>query len=59
MLFRHIQKEKGNGCQVSLVFLWLDTVELATKRVQTRVLEGGHNIPEEVIKRRYFFGISR
>jgi predicted ABC-type ATPase len=55
---RTIQKAKGTGYQVSLVFFWLDSVELATRRVQTRVLEGGHNIPEDVIKRRYFSGIK-
>jgi predicted ABC-type ATPase len=33
-------------------------VELATSRVETRVLEGGHNIPGDVIKRRYFSGIK-
>jgi len=53
-----IHKAKGNGYQVSLVYFWLDSVELATRRVQTRVLEGGHNIPEDVIKRRYFSGIK-
>ncbi len=36
---------------------------MAVKRVETRVKEGGHNIPEDVIRRRYknglknFFGI--
>jgi len=53
-----IQKAKFNGYQVSLVYFWLDSVELATSRVQTRVLEGGHNIPVDVIKRRYFSGIK-
>ena len=40
------------------MFFWLDSVELAIKRVHTRVLEGGHNIPESVINRRYFSGIK-
>jgi predicted ABC-type ATPase len=53
-----IQKAKENGYQVSLVYFWLDSVELATSRVQTRVLEGGHNIPEDVIKRRYYSGLQ-
>ena len=30
---------------------------MAIERVKIRVIEGGHNIPEEVIKRRYFRGI--
>jgi predicted ABC-type ATPase len=53
-----IQKAKPNGYEVTLVYFWLDSVELATSRVKTRVLEGGHNIPEDVIKRRYFSGIK-
>ncbi|MGM0529693.1 MAG: zeta toxin, partial [Bacteroidota bacterium] len=53
-----IQKAKENGYQITLVFFWLDSVELAIERVHTRVLEGGHNIPEAVIIRRYFSGIT-
>jgi len=40
------------------LFFWLRTPELAVKRVQTRVLEGGHNIPEDVIRRRYDNGLK-
>ncbi|MBC7423896.1 MAG: hypothetical protein H7334_10640 [Ferruginibacter sp.] len=38
---------------IVLLFFWLDDVALAIERVRLRVLEGGHNIPEEVIRRRY------
>jgi len=31
---------------------------LAIERVKTRVTEGGHDIPEEVIRRRYIKGIQ-
>lgn len=31
---------------------------MAIKRVEQRVLEGGHNIAKEVIRRRYLTGIS-
>jgi len=43
---------------VTLIFFWLDSKELAIKRVQNRVIEGGHNIPEDIIKRRYDTGIN-
>jgi predicted ABC-type ATPase len=46
------------GYKVTLLFFWLQTVELAKERVKTRVLEGGHNIPEDVIERRYLRGIQ-
>lgn len=53
-----ILRAKRNGYTVTLVFFWLDSVELAIERVKTRVIEGGHNIPEPVIIRRYFAGLS-
>lgn len=40
------------------MFFWLQNVTLACERVKTRVLEGGHNIPIETIKRRYTRGIK-
>jgi predicted ABC-type ATPase len=39
-------------------FFWLNSPELAIERVKRRVMEGGHNIKTEVIKRRYFAGIK-
>lgn len=46
------------GYYVTLIFFWLDSVKLAKDRVRTRVREGGHNIPNEVIERRYTAGIK-
>ena len=53
-----IEKAKEMGYYVTLIFFWLDSVELAKDRVRTRVREGGHNIPKEVIERRYTAGIK-
>jgi len=52
-----ILKAQATGYNVTLLFFWLQTVELAKKRVQKRVSEGGHNIEPEVIERRYLGGI--
>jgi len=41
------------GYRVSVVFLWLRTVDLAIARVKARVNLGGHSIPEDIIRRRY------
>ncbi|QDS90076.1 Zeta toxin [Rosistilla ulvae] len=49
---------KKLGYRVSLFFIWLPSVELAVARVATRVREGGHNIPEPHIRRRYQLGIN-
>ena len=43
--------------EINLIFLWLNSVELAVERVRTRVAKGGHNIPEDVIIRRYSKGL--
>ncbi len=50
------QKQKGYHCQ--LVFLWLNSPNLAVQRVKERVASGGHNIPETTIHRRYKKGIQ-
>ena len=52
----NIAKEKGY--KVTLIFFWLNDVNLAIKRVESRVLDGGHNIPEETIRRRYKKGLK-
>jgi predicted ABC-type ATPase len=51
-----LAKEKGYN--VTLLFFWLQNVNLAVERVRTRVLEGGHHIEAVVIKRRYMRGIK-
>lgn len=53
-----IQKAQAKNYHVTLLFFWLNSQELALKRVQTRVKEGGHNIPEKIIFRRYFRGLN-
>lgn len=53
-----IAEAKIKNYNVTLLFFWLQNVELAIERVKTRVIEGGHNIETEVIKRRYLNGIK-
>ena len=53
-----IIEAQEKGYTVTLLFFWLQTVELAKERVKTRVTEGGHNIKEDVIERRYIGGIK-
>jgi predicted ABC-type ATPase len=54
---RKILKAKKKGYHVTLLFFWLNTIELAQERVKIRVSEGGHNIEPDVIERRYKNGI--
>jgi predicted ABC-type ATPase len=53
-----IKQAQSLGYTVTLVFFSLDSIELAIDRVKTRVLEGGHNIPADVIARRYQNGLK-
>ncbi|WP_142683169.1 zeta toxin family protein [Chitinophaga polysaccharea] len=46
------------GYEVILLFFWLKSPAFAINRVARRVLEGGHNIPSEIIKRRFYRGIK-
>ena len=54
---RHITDLKRRGYRFELIFLWLPSVELAVARVAQRVALGGHDIPEDVIRRRYQAGL--
>ncbi|MCX5673222.1 MAG: AAA family ATPase [Planctomycetota bacterium] len=45
------------GYQFHLVFLWLPSADFAVARVRERVRMGGHDIPEETIRRRYDSGL--
>ncbi len=47
---------KKIGYEIILYFLKLQNEEMAIQRVQLRVAEGGHNVPEDVIIRRYHRG---
>lgn len=53
-----IKKVQNLGYEVTLLFFWLNSEELAKERVKSRVLSGGHNIDSDVISRRYKNGIK-
>jgi len=54
---RLVQRAQAMGYTVHLMFFWLNSVNLAEERVETRVQLGGHNIAKDVIKRRYHLGL--
>lgn len=47
----------ASGYTVHLVFLWLPSADLAVDRVAARVRGGGHDVPSDVIRRRYRAGL--
>ena len=46
------------GYIVNIIYFWLESPELAANRVAERVSKGGHDIPRDVIFRRYSKGIN-
>ena len=56
--FQTIKNAQEQGFEITLLFFWLNSVELAKERVKIRVSKGGHDIPPEVIARRYERGLE-
>jgi predicted ABC-type ATPase len=55
---RHIRDWKQLGYHVTLFFLALPSAEAAIARVAERVKQGGHHIPDDVIRRRFAAGLQ-
>lgn len=55
---RHIDQWQGAGYRVKLIFLQLASADEAIARVAQRVRQGGHDIPEPVIRRRFAAGLD-
>ncbi len=56
-LLKTVKMAQEAGYTVTLLYFWLNSPELAVERVRARVEAGGHDIPEETIRRRYNVGI--
>jgi len=50
---RHIRQWREAGYRIKLIFLSLPNVEIAVERVEIRVAQGGHNVDDSVIRRRF------
>ena len=55
---RLIRQWQLNGYHVKLIFLSLKSPEHAIARVALRVQQGGHSVPEAIIRRRFHAGIA-
>ena len=53
-----VKRAQKLGYKVHLLFFYLETPEQAIQRVAQRVAQGGHDIPEENIRRRFRRGIN-
>ena len=57
-LLKTVRLAQASGYSVTLLYFWLNSPELAIERVAARVETGGHNIPEDTIRRRYRVGLD-
>lgn len=55
---RFLRQCQSQGYRINLIYTWLNNPELAIRRVAKRVASGGHNIPQDIIRRRYQRGLS-
>lgn len=53
-LERHIQAAHAQGYEVIMVFVTLDSPELCIARIRERVAQGGHFVPDEDVRRRFY-----
>jgi predicted ABC-type ATPase len=58
-LARRLVGLRKSGYRLHLHYLWLDSAELALRRVEERVRGGGHAVPEETVRRRYVAGLKQ
>lgn len=54
---RRLERWRASGYVAELIFLQLPSPEMAIRRVRLRVRQGGHDIPEAVIRRRFRAGL--
>jgi predicted ABC-type ATPase len=54
---KHIPRWRKAGYDVKLVFLSLSSADLAVSRIKARVAQGGHDVPELVVRRRFEAGL--
>jgi predicted ABC-type ATPase len=48
-----LREWRSNGYRVEMIFLKLDSLELALKRIELRVKRGGHDVPKLDVRRRF------
>lgn len=57
--YKHlVERAKALGYKSTLLFFYLPSPEMAEERVAMRVASGGHNIPSDIIHRRYWLGLQ-
>jgi predicted ABC-type ATPase len=53
-----LRTAQHDGYTIKILYIWLKSPDLAVARVADRVRAGGHDVPEDTIRRRYWRGLS-
>ncbi len=53
-----LREFRQQGYRIYLYFLWLPDVTMNLRRIANRVQQGGHNVPEGDVRRRYRRGVA-
>jgi predicted ABC-type ATPase len=48
-----LQGMRKRGYLIHIFFLWITNVKLALERIELRIRNGGHHIPESIVRRRF------
>jgi len=57
-LLQIVRQAQQLGYETTVLYFWLNSPDLAIERVRDRVVSGGHNIPDAVVRRRYVMGLQ-
>jgi predicted ABC-type ATPase len=57
-LIRWIKNLRGFGYEVSIIFIFVESPEIAIERIADRVKKGGHFVPDNDVRRRFTRGIA-
>lgn len=55
---KFFKKLKGENYSIHLFYLWVCDLNLAYQRITSRVRAGGHDVPREVVRRRFDKGLA-
>lgn len=55
---RWLRALRSSGYRAHLIFLSLPSADLAVARVAARVRQGGHHVPEDIVRRRFAGGLG-
>ncbi len=53
-----LRRLRGEGYQVTVLYVWLPSADIAIRRVAARVRRGGHHVPDDDVRRRYQRGLE-